>query len=137
MITVVTGPPCSGKTTYVREHRTWDDVVLDFDVLAHALGHRHTQTVIEPDHPSVDLARWGYTAILRTLLAKPPSYDVWIVNARPAGWMRANLRDAGARFIALDPGEDVCAERAFRYSSERLRAVRDWYSPANTPARDW
>ena len=37
MITVVCGPPGSGKTTYVREHKRRGDVVWDQDVMMAAL----------------------------------------------------------------------------------------------------
>lgn len=36
-LVVVTGPPCSGKTTYAREHARRGDMVYDLDALADAL----------------------------------------------------------------------------------------------------
>ena len=38
MIHVVTGAPCSGKTTYVHEHAKAGDIIIDFDAIATALG---------------------------------------------------------------------------------------------------
>lgn len=34
VITVVTGPPCSGKSTYVRTHARPGDIIVDFDAIA-------------------------------------------------------------------------------------------------------
>jgi predicted kinase len=31
MLTVVTGPPCAGKTTYVRNNAKPGDIIIDFD----------------------------------------------------------------------------------------------------------
>ena len=38
MITIVLGPPCGGKSTYVAEQAQSGDVVVDYDALAQALG---------------------------------------------------------------------------------------------------
>ena len=38
LLMVVCGPPSAGKTTYVREQAGEDDLVLDLDVLAEAIG---------------------------------------------------------------------------------------------------
>ena len=52
-VVVVTGPPCSGKTHHVQEHRNPGDVVIDFDTLAHALGYPHEHAAWPPDdHPA-------------------------------------------------------------------------------------
>lgn len=37
-LVIVCGPPASGKTTYVREHRGTDDLVIDLDVIASELS---------------------------------------------------------------------------------------------------
>lgn len=39
-IHLVIGPPCSGKTTYVREHARVGDLVVDWDALMAALSGR-------------------------------------------------------------------------------------------------
>ena len=38
MIHVVTGPPCAGKSTYVRENAKSGDLRVDYDLIAQALG---------------------------------------------------------------------------------------------------
>lgn len=38
MLHVICGPPCSGKSTYVREHAEDGDLLVDYDVIAQAFG---------------------------------------------------------------------------------------------------
>lgn len=41
MLTVITGAPCSGKSTYLGQHARPDDIVIDFDAIAqHQAGRR-------------------------------------------------------------------------------------------------
>ncbi|MCL4505852.1 MAG: HNH endonuclease [Chloroflexi bacterium] len=37
-VTIVTGPPGSGKTSYVRDHCAWGDLIVDVDALFQALS---------------------------------------------------------------------------------------------------
>ena len=38
MLTVVTGLPGAGKAAYVAEHKDPGDIVIDFDLIAEAIG---------------------------------------------------------------------------------------------------
>ena len=38
MIHVITGPPCAGKSTYIKDHAVAGDLIIDFDVIASAFG---------------------------------------------------------------------------------------------------
>ena len=38
MLTVISGPPCSGKSTYARQHYQPGDIIIDFDRIAQAFG---------------------------------------------------------------------------------------------------
>lgn len=47
---IVSGPPCSGKSTYVREHLGARDVCFDYDAIANAFTGRHTHTLSDKAH---------------------------------------------------------------------------------------
>ncbi len=51
MLTVITGPPCSGKSTLARKRHRPGGILIDFDALAQALGSPRPH-----DHP--DPVRW-------------------------------------------------------------------------------
>ncbi|EHK80860.1 hypothetical protein [Rhodococcus pyridinivorans] len=127
MITVVSGAPCSGKTTYVRENAGAGDIVIDFDTLAVALGsavsHDHT-----PVH--VDLARLARRAAIDEVLLHPDFLgDVWIVDTAPGHAALVRYAAAGARFEVCDPGRNECLARALRDGrpSWTLAEIHRWY----------
>jgi broad-specificity NMP kinase len=78
MLTVVTGPPCSGKSTYVRERAKPGDIVIDFDTLAQALGsptaHDHNKEI---RLVTIDARR---SAIASAVSAHLRGHPVWIVD---------------------------------------------------------
>lgn len=47
-VRVVTGPPCSGKSTYVDEHANRGDLVIDLDRIAYAVGYPAESTSTGP-----------------------------------------------------------------------------------------
>lgn len=108
MITVVVGPPCAGKSTYVTEHARSGDVRVDYDRIAQALG-------AEPSHASTGSVRKvaliARRAVIRSILTglDDPSF---IIHTRPTSEQIDSYNDAGARFVMLDPGKATCLSRA-------------------------
>lgn len=102
MITVVTGPPCAGKTTYVQQHKRPGDIVIDFDALAQALGsyasHSHGKAVTE-----VTQAAWT-AAVRQATQATQRAHDdqhTWIIDSRPGPRRTGLYTAAGARIVPL------------------------------------
>lgn len=89
------GAPCSGKSTYVREHAKPGDIVIDFDVPAQALGspspHDHNKEI---RMVAIDMRR---TAIASAIQAHLRGHTVWVVDINPDMRMDA-YRRVGARF---------------------------------------
>lgn len=99
MLTVITGPPCSGKTTYAREHAKPGDLVIDFDQLAQALGSPDTH-----DHPSatvyVTRAAWQ-TAVRAAIGCHHRGARVWLIDTEPSAHRRHQYSKAGAKVVTL------------------------------------
>lgn len=140
MFTVVTGPPCGGKTTYVAEHREPTDLVVDLDAIAHALGYPDEQIEWGSTHPAVAAARLARTQILRALLDGRLRTTAWVIDTKPDRGMQAQYRRAGGRIVIVDPGRAMCLERAAERGGDQVIAgVNDWYGHAGTghvPALD-
>lgn len=129
MLTVVTGPPCGGKTTHVAQNRGKRSVVVDLDALSHALGHPKAQPKWGSGHPAVSAAHEARNAVIKAALTGAlRSVEVWVIDSRPASWRMRQYREARARFVEIDPGIEVCMQRASERGKDAAMAVEEWYA---------
>lgn len=106
MIHIILGPPCSGKSTYVREHRAESDVVIDFDKMAQALGSEQKHMAPEDIRAVTFKARDA--AISEAIKRK---CEAWIIHTKPTTEQRDMYENAGAEFIEMDTDLETCLER--------------------------
>ena len=125
MIHIVTGPPCAGKTTYVREHAKSGDLRVDYDMIAQALGAENSHAAEGIVRQAAFEAREG---AIRSALKSTDS-ESWIIHTTPSEEHVKLYEAAGAEFIPLDPGYDVCMERAKRDGrpQQTVDGIEKWY----------
>lgn len=122
---LVCGPPCSGKTTYVNEHRQPGDLVVDYDDIARRLGSPRTHNHDVKYHRRVE------ATIARALEGiKAGRHErAWVIRAMPRTYDRAALaQDLGAELVVLDAPDDVLMSRAQMRNdpAKTVRAIREW-----------
>lgn len=124
MINVIVGPPCAGKSTYVRENALPGDVIVDFDAIATALGAHGRM----PEGALKEVTFAARTAVIDQLL-EGVAADSWIIHTNPGRPMVDRYRNAGAEFVVLDPGIEVCEERAAADGRPggTIEIIRQWY----------
>lgn len=130
MLTVITGPPCSGKSTWVRTHAQPDDIVVDLDRIALALAHEGTTHHDYPPHVR-HVAINARAAAIRTALPLARDYDVWVIHMRPSkrDWMA--YKQQGAHIVRLDPGyEEVMRRCANERPAWVSTTAHEWYANA-------
>ncbi len=111
MLTVVTGPPCSGKSTWVETHATPGDIVIDFDKLALALGAAASHDY--PPHIREVVFAARAAAITATLAAcQQPGISAWIIDSSPTSQRRREYQAAGAQYVTLAAGRAELHRRA-------------------------
>lgn len=127
-IVVVIGPPASGKTTWVRERAQPGDVVIDYDVIARALGaDPSADEYAHPQHLAW-VARGARRAAVERACRLAARCTVYIIHALPSARALDDYRFMRYRIQVVDPGYDVVRARceASRPPSF-MQAVSTWY----------
>ena len=116
MIHVICGAPCSGKTTYVAEHASPGDIIIDADTISEALGGSRW------DIQHLDMVKAARRAAVDYALAHP-EFESWIIDTRPSWRALDAYNNAGADVVDLYASRDVCMERAL--AADRPQATLD------------
>lgn len=126
------GPPCGGKSTWVRDHAERGDIVIDYDRLAGALtaegedGHGLKR-------PVATVAFQAREAAIREALRHGRDHEVFIIHTLPKPQLMAKYKAAGAQVVTCDPGRAVAEERCRRLRPESsMDGVRRWYAGRRT-----
>src|SRR4029077_20284897 len=121
-LTIVCGPPGSGKSTYVQQHATARDVVIDLDAILSRLSGLPMHAV---------MTRWLGAALedrnsrLRALATDTTHAHAWFVIAAPDPLERERWsRMLGAELVLLDVDAEECKRRISADPSRRGHAPR-------------
>ncbi len=127
-LTIVCGPPCSGKSTYVADRAADRDAVIDFDAIVSRLSPG-----FRPWHDRLDQALFGRAIRVRNAmlgsLSVSPGRRAWFVIGAPhpleRAWWRACL---GGQVVLLDVPADECIRRAVKRGTPQAQAaIARWY----------
>lgn len=127
MITIVTGPPCSGKSTFIKENAKPDDCIIDMDRIALALSPDETTSFTYSERIR-KIARSARAAAVKTALMQAQGeryWGLWIIHTDPTPDVRSMYRTFGARFVEMNPGKVVCLERLAKRPVENHKLARE------------
>lgn len=128
MLYVVTGPPASGKSSWIDAHATARDIVIDLD--------RITQALTGPGAPAwnqdplqLRVAHRARYAAMDEAFTLRDKVDVYLIHTMPSVKARAKYKRLDARIITVDPGRDIVMQRieAMRDPDMKRVAAR-WYN---------
>lgn len=135
LVTLVVGPPCSGKTTYVKERWEPGDLVVEYDRLASALTMFDEHTPASSLHAYIEAAR---QAVLSRVARRPPGLappNVWVTTAEHNHVKYWAIADAirAHDVVVLDEDPDECLRRLWKepggrdlgYATRGIEAWRD------------
>lgn len=127
MITVVTGPPAAGKSSYIRAHAKPTDIVVDLDLIALALAgpgadhHAHDEVLLRVAHRARQAA-------IHEAERYADQTHLWIIHTMPQAKVRARYKRLGARIVVVDPGEAIVRQRVRDMRQPGMEAVvTRWY----------
>lgn len=125
-VILVGGPPGAGKTRYVSEHMSTDDVVLDVDALAAALTGRPWYERTDAQlHLALDVREF----LLLRLKQPVDVFTAWVITSAASPEERADIAaQCGAvRAIMVMAPFDVCMAR-IRNDPRRSMDSAAWYT---------
>ncbi|HYN37221.1 MAG TPA: AAA family ATPase [Actinomycetota bacterium] len=110
-VVLVAGPPCSGKSTYVRDHARPGDLVLDWDRLNEAVS-------LEPNgDPRNRSLSWYANTLFDAALAKlendPEKIEkAWVVSCAPTPESRRKFEHRfNATVVVMETTKAECQKR--------------------------
>lgn len=132
-VVIVTGPPAAGKSTYVREHATADDLVIDMDRIARALmPFDPVRTHEYPDHIRHVAITARKAAIGRATRLRE-RVTVWLIHALPTPDDLAEYQAYGWQVVTIDPGRDVVEARIKTMRPDMMHTIAArWYAEHGT-----
>jgi hypothetical protein len=132
-VTLVTGPPCGGKSRHVTEHAARTDVVVCHDLEARRAGSRRRHEHLQVHRIRAE-ASWQQ---LVDDVAASPDVVAWVIRCCPDGGARQRLAEhlQATQVLVLMPPVDVALHRAEvdRRSRRTFGLIRGWYD-RYTPA---
>jgi len=129
-LTIVCGPPCGGKTTYVRERAVKDDLVIDLDTIRRKIQptYRHWSSLATDDKLMFRSLR--VRNMMLAGLAKRTTGCAWFIVAAPAAGEREWwVRRLGGTVVLLNPGQEECRRRAWaRHTPLAVEGIDRWFA---------
>lgn len=134
MITIVTGPPCSGKSTFITTNAKPGDLIVDMDRIALALSVEGTNPFEYSDKVRAVAMKARQAAVAEAVKVAQGErrLGVWIIHTDPSPEQRRGYRAAGAKFVEMDTPKKVCLERLTKRPAQNhviaRKVIEDYFA---------
>lgn len=127
---IVTGPPCSGKSSLVSERARRGDIVIDLDDIAESIVKDWDR---QWNDDLLNRSIRVRNAMLGNLSKETKGKAAWFIVGAPSiderRWWRGKL---GGVVISLDVPRDICIERATKLGRS-IKAIDNYFKAASRP----
>lgn len=126
---IVYGSPLAGKTTFVKENSSKDDLILDIDKIWQCISNSNKYEKPNRLKTNVFIIR---DCILDMIKCRSGKWrNAWIIGTYPLAMDRKRLMDAtGAELIHIDTSKEECLKRLYN-DPERQQVITEWESYIN------
>ena len=123
---VVCGPPCAGKSTYVRENAQAGDTVIDWDDIVVDLGFPARHHFVDRSLVPIIMDEWRR----RLDAARHSTGTVWVLRSKPARESRALAVSLGAELVEISAPIGLLLARAKErpHPVEHERLILAWHA---------
>lgn len=126
-VTLVCGPPCSGKSTYVAQHAQPGELIACHDTEARRAGSPRTHDHLPGHRAAAEVAYWR----LVERIAASHDGRAWVIRTAPRPEQRQQLAEQlrADRVVVLAPPMAAVLHRAEldRRSRRTFGLIRGWY----------
>jgi hypothetical protein len=134
-LTIVCGPPCSGKTTYVNKNKSKGDIVIDLDAICMALKPGVRQWSEARADDKLFMRAMRIRNLMLGKLANTNEGQAWFIVGAPTiaerAWWSSKLCGA---VVLLNPGIEECRRRAIMRKTPRaIEGINKWDASADLP----
>jgi HNH endonuclease/AAA domain len=131
---IVTGPPASGKTTYIQQRRKPEDILICVDTILQSLIPGHTHWHGNPPKQVFNKAIRIRNRLLASLADRRMG-EAWFIVSAPTQqerqWWQGKL---GGEIVHLQPSADECKRRAIqRGTPNAIEGIRQWFQSSKLP----
>jgi predicted kinase/DNA-directed RNA polymerase subunit RPC12/RpoP len=124
-IYLVTGPPLSGKSTYVKENMTAGDLVVDMDKLYQAISYQDLYN--KPDNLKYNIFAVKNLLVDNIKKRYGNFNSAWVIGSYPLRSERDRMaKELGAEVIVLDCTQEECIRRLERVVDGRKENKSEW-----------
>lgn len=128
MLYVVTGPPASGKSSWIDAHATARDIVIDLDRITQALAGPGAPQWNQ-DENLLRVAHKARYAAMHEAFELRDKLDVYLIHTRPSAKALARYKRLEARIITVDPGREIVMQRIEAMRDPAMKRVAtQWYN---------
>jgi predicted kinase len=128
---IIYGSPASGKTTYVKKHMAYGDLVVDLDLIKQSLSMSNkTET---PDN-LLSVALSVREHLYQLIVSKQfHCKNVWVVASLPLAQERNELKERlDAQLVFVEASEEDCIKRAMADDErvdkdKQIAVIRKWF----------
>lgn len=133
-LTIISGPPASGKSTYIKERALPSDLVIDLDGIMRRMRPTYTHWSGALDKTLLRSAVRERNRLLASLKKESGRRAWFIVSAPTEAERKWWHRKLGGELVLLHPGTDECKRRAMERGTPRaVEGVDRWEARAKQP----